>query len=90
MTEVAWAPPADLYKVLRSRGASQGAIDAAGRIKRQRKAIEDLRVEALPPIPWLQSRPSQLATFYSLLSNWYSDRDLLWDTNGVDYIGGEA
>lgn len=92
MTEVDvdWKPPVDLYKILRSKGASQGAIDAAGRIKRQRQAIEDLRAEDAPPIPWLASRSSQLATFYSLLSNWYDDRSMLFDCNDVDYSGGET
>jgi hypothetical protein len=88
MTEVAWAP-SDITRFLRTKGASQGAIDAAGRIKRMRATIEELRSEDATPIPWLSSRASQLATFYSLLANWVEDRELLWESNGVDYTGGE-
>ena len=90
MTEVAWAPVTlpDTTSILRARGASYTSLMAASRIHDQRKAIEEMRAEAAPPIPWLRSRPSQLATFYALLGNWFDDRALLMETNGVDYRGG--
>lgn len=93
MTEVdvAWTPTTlpDTTSVLRSRGASHAMIMTASRIKEQRKAIEEMRAEGTPPFLWLRSRPSQLATFYSLLGNWFDDRTLLIDAHGVDYRGGD-
>lgn len=86
--DVDWKPT-DLTRFLRTQGATQSVVDAAGRIRRQRQSIEELRAEARPLFPWMQSRPAQLATFYALLANWLDDRAFLIDRNNIDYSGSD-
>lgn len=86
MTEVDWAKPTDV-KWLLKRGASQGIIDAAGRVHRMRQTIDVMRADTWDPPLWLSSRNAQLATFYHLLANWYDDRSMITERYDVDYSG---
>lgn len=88
MTEVDWAKPTDV-KWLLKRGASQGIIDAAGRVHRMRQTINEMRAETWETPTWLSSKNAQLGTFYKLLANWYSDREMICDRYDVDYLGEE-
>lgn len=84
MTEVDWKRETDV-KWLLKRGASQGIIDAAGRVHRMRQLIIAMRGEDWEAPPWLSSRNAQLATFYALLGNWYDDRSMITERYDVEY-----
>lgn len=84
MPEVAWKDPAHILL----RMGPYSTVETASYIRQDRKWLDEMRAPGAElTLPWLQCRTSQLAAFYLTLSRWFSNRELLVDKHGIDYLG---